>query len=860
MEQPALRIRLPKRPLVVAITVFLALLLAGPALAEYLGPDRVTVEFKEVRDPDHDVWTMTRGPDVCLIIHTCEEHPSVERQQALCGWVADNSGCDRAYKIKEVTVVLPEATIGSDLQGCTLVDGWCTDTPTLHLVGTEPVASETITLIEGTRNGEPFACPGAVCDVPLVQGGNQFTFWALSSWGDSSQMGTLSAQVDSKGPTVKIPNSWYIWEPLAIQVDDAQHGIDKVTLDIDGGEYGDRRYSWAGSVVPDDFIWDRRFGEIIAPIGDYPVTVRARDGLGNISTAMGEIVIPDPGPADEDPSESAPSLSTGEGSDFTEDYAWLVDPYPAPSSGTGGSADEPGLDTAGTEDAEPPSGGLASGGGIAEPDGALITAPPSSTEGGRTGLLWGAAALAAAASATAYGLSRRKARLDYIREMRERAAEMSSPEASQARLTSLWNAAQARVAPIRAAIASAAASSRAAAASAVAAAAAAAAEARRRIDEALRQRAQQLRLVREGRLEQAERKAREADSRAMVAASQPGDRARRLAAHRGSEVAHPPEPTPGPTATATPEPDGATPMPATTLDRTLTPELRPAPHPPGFVPTQSGLQDLAVVAQGIDSSWPGRIIRSSRSLWNAWRARLVRYRPLQSGRLSVSAPTLAQGTRRSFLERFGFRGTTYNPSTIGRISAGQLVRGAVNKVTLGLGLITSVATNLWDFGVGDQRAKGIGSPEFWASTGVDFGLTAVTGLAAAGLVAGGIAIFTAAGVTAIATAPLAAVLAVTAIVGVAISFGLDSIGAADWLKQRVVPGIGAWGGIAQNARTISSALPGYVNDTILQPAAEVVEEKVVQPIIQSAQAVSRAVTNAAQAVSDFVGNLFGGDK
>jgi len=303
-----MRIPLSKlRAFVAILCVFLALFLAGPALAEYLGPDRVTVEFKEVRDPDHDVWTLTHVDpsdgfsDVCLIIHTCEEHPSVERQQALCGWTADNSGCDRAYKIKEVTVVLPKATIGSDLQGCTLVDGWCTDSPTLHLVGTEPVAGQTITLIEGTRNGEPFACPGAACDVPLVQGDNHFTYWALSSWGDSSQMGSLAVQVDSKGPTVSIPDSWYIWEPLAIQVDDAQHGIDKVTLTIDGREYGDRSYSWAGSVVPDDFIWDRHFGEIIAPIGDYSVTVKAKDGLGNIATAHGEIVIPEPEP----PAESA---------------------------------------------------------------------------------------------------------------------------------------------------------------------------------------------------------------------------------------------------------------------------------------------------------------------------------------------------------------------------------------------------------------------------------------------------------------------------------------------------------------------------------------------------------------------------
>jgi hypothetical protein len=85
-----MRIPLSKlRAFVAILCVFLALFLAGPALAEYLGPDRVTVEFKEVRDPDHDVWTLTHVDpsdgfsDVCLIIHTCEEHPSVERQQVV---------------------------------------------------------------------------------------------------------------------------------------------------------------------------------------------------------------------------------------------------------------------------------------------------------------------------------------------------------------------------------------------------------------------------------------------------------------------------------------------------------------------------------------------------------------------------------------------------------------------------------------------------------------------------------------------------------------------------------------------------------------------------------------------------------
>jgi len=38
----------------------MARMVGGPALAEYSCPDRVTVEFKEVRDPDYDVWTLVK--------------------------------------------------------------------------------------------------------------------------------------------------------------------------------------------------------------------------------------------------------------------------------------------------------------------------------------------------------------------------------------------------------------------------------------------------------------------------------------------------------------------------------------------------------------------------------------------------------------------------------------------------------------------------------------------------------------------------------------------------------------------------------------------------------------------------------
>jgi len=80
---------------------------------------RVTAQ---VRDPDNDVRTMIHvNPDdtfanVCLIIHTCDENPSVERQATLCSWVAHESSCEMAYRWEERVITLPEATISAELR------------------------------------------------------------------------------------------------------------------------------------------------------------------------------------------------------------------------------------------------------------------------------------------------------------------------------------------------------------------------------------------------------------------------------------------------------------------------------------------------------------------------------------------------------------------------------------------------------------------------------------------------------------------------------------------------------------------------------------------------------------------------
>ena len=293
------------------------------------------------------------------------------------------------------------------LQGCNLQDGWCTTSPSLHLTAAEPVAGQSITIIEGTRNGEPFACPGAVCDVPLLQGGNDFTYWALSTWGDSSQMGTYSARVDSVGPTIDIPDTWYIWEPLDIQYDDDGSGAAKISLTIEGGDYGDRSYRWKRGNAPDNFIWDRRFGEVIAPIGEYAVTVEAWDSLGNKSKALGEIVIPDPGP----PPDSAGTLATTLAADsaplssgaVSESEDWelaLLDPTPAQLAAmVGGEGEAP----RGSGSGSPDQGDLVLSVSSAPQSQPSTAVPPTST-----GILWGAAAVTLGTAATAYTLRRRQ--------------------------------------------------------------------------------------------------------------------------------------------------------------------------------------------------------------------------------------------------------------------------------------------------------------------------------------------------------------------------------------------------------------------------------------------------------------------
>jgi len=223
------------------------------AQADYLGPNRVIVtyetiyqrqacRFVDVRDP--------AGPGVCACTMTVYTSPtgscpgSVDSHYFhtdVCGWSSENPDCTDAGldSISGPSSSIQSCSLGD--QACTAVviehrttlaaatvsgaitcstpgqNGWCIGPAVLNVSGSEPLSGYSILTIEGTRNSESFACPGDHCsNVPLSEGSNDFQFWAISSYGDSSAMGSASASVDTQAPTIsgslsgtQGENGWY---------------------------------------------------------------------------------------------------------------------------------------------------------------------------------------------------------------------------------------------------------------------------------------------------------------------------------------------------------------------------------------------------------------------------------------------------------------------------------------------------------------------------------------------------------------------------------------------------------------------------------------------------------------------------
>ncbi len=239
-----------RKTLLVLVIAVLAFGTVTPVLAAYLGPLNRTSESTKVVTYDYGVWAKD---DPGYPSNPICSHKGGGTDCIVCTWKYNpgNPCGDAEYwyqlgtKSEEVTTTinLPPATISSTLQTCTLNNGWCNTAAKLFLSGTEPVSGYSITAIEGTLNGQPFNCSGASCSVPLNEGNNSFTFWALSSFGDSSVLGTFAAKVDTVAPNVSMAvsgssgsNGWVVSQAIvSATASDATSGINMLLISDNGG-------------------------------------------------------------------------------------------------------------------------------------------------------------------------------------------------------------------------------------------------------------------------------------------------------------------------------------------------------------------------------------------------------------------------------------------------------------------------------------------------------------------------------------------------------------------------------------------------------------------------------------------------
>ncbi len=210
------------------------------------GPERkalITVSYTT-----YEWWLLTWSSSqlVCQVYIEHEDWPEPEEVQYYCGdqvledWlgtsgcvfsddITDTSHCPGLYlhlanvtegeREIEVDLLPPEVLV--DIADCNPQppENRCDTLPRLHLMGEEPLPNETIINIQGMLGTEPFSCEGSECFLPLPttgEAGIQVTFWAESSYGDSSDTYTAQVRVipwgDFAAPDAQTSDhpQWYV--------------------------------------------------------------------------------------------------------------------------------------------------------------------------------------------------------------------------------------------------------------------------------------------------------------------------------------------------------------------------------------------------------------------------------------------------------------------------------------------------------------------------------------------------------------------------------------------------------------------------------------------------------------------------
>jgi len=237
-------------------TLALAGILAGLVFTQPIPVEAITLKSDgparkatiTVSYTTYEWWLLTWSSSqvVCQVYVEHEDWPAVEEVQYYCGddiledWLntsaclfstdlTETVQCPGLYLHlvsvtpgeREIEVDLLPPTVTVDIADCnpSPPENRCETLPSLHLVAEEPLPNENIISIQGYIGSEAFNCEGNECSVPLPatgENGVHVTFWAESSFGDSSEVFTAQVRVipwgDFVAPEVQTqdPPQWYV--------------------------------------------------------------------------------------------------------------------------------------------------------------------------------------------------------------------------------------------------------------------------------------------------------------------------------------------------------------------------------------------------------------------------------------------------------------------------------------------------------------------------------------------------------------------------------------------------------------------------------------------------------------------------
>jgi len=135
-------------------------------------------------------------------------------------------------------------------------------------------------------------------DTLLLPGGQMLVLARATDQAGNVNTVNLSATIANRRPSIELTDRWYVWESGEMRIDVGDVDYENVTVRIcdDQNRWPCVVYSYESGEAPEYVTWNRKFGDIVAPIGEYPVEATVTDILGRSDTATGVIVIPPPLP------------------------------------------------------------------------------------------------------------------------------------------------------------------------------------------------------------------------------------------------------------------------------------------------------------------------------------------------------------------------------------------------------------------------------------------------------------------------------------------------------------------------------------------------------------------------------------